>query len=150
MKKNLKIVLSGIALILLTACGGASSSSNSSTSSMPTENYGGTPDKPTPISLSIKNIISDNTAYNYFQYTGIENTKLFIHTTLDRELTRAETNRAYINQDSLIKIYDLNLNELPAMTYNKDLIYELPYDGTVIIKFDYPMGGYAVVSEVKP
>ncbi len=73
-----------------------------------------------------------------------------MHATLDRELTRAETLNASMSSNSFIKIYDTGLNSLPGLTYDKDLTYELPYDGTFIIRFDYPTSGYAEVSEIKP
>ncbi len=146
-----KLLGIGTMAFIMAGCGGSSGSSGgSSTPPPPTSVPGGDASIPAVLSFDLKNEISTNTAYNYFQYTGIEDTKLVIHATLDRELTRGEKVSSQYMGNSFIKIYDAGLNSLPGKTYGTDLTYVLPYDGTFIIKFDYPTSGYANVSEIKP
>ncbi len=145
-----KVLGIGVIAFVMAGCGGGDSGNSPSTPPAPTSVYGGDASAPAILSFDLKNEISTNTANNYFQYTGVEGTKLIIHATLDRALKAIERNNAQYMGNSFIKIYDTQLDSLPGGTYNRDLTYKLPYDGTFIIQFDYPTSGYADVSEITP
>ncbi len=165
-----KILSIGIIALFIAGCGSSFSSSEGSSSTTPPTNPsnptpptnpsnptppasvpGGTPNSPSNLSLDSKNKISDNTNYNYFKYTGVEDTKLIMHATLDRDLTRSELLTVKMTADTgFIHIYDEDLDHLPGIAYDTDMTYVLPYDGTFIIQFDYPTSGYAEVDAIIP
>ena len=97
------ILMTGVTALAFTACGGGSSGSggNSSTPPPPTSISGGDASAPAILSFDLKNEISTNTAYNYFQYTGVEDTKLIMHATLDEELTSRDKINAQYSSNKL-------------------------------------------------
>ena len=151
-----KLIIIGLIAGIMTGCGGGSSS-GSSTPPAETTNPGGTPSAPTLVDLDLKNVISSDNFYNYFQYTGQEGEKIIIHATLDNEVTRGQKVQCSISGGSfyLIRVYDINMNPETG-SCGTDLTLEYLTDTTYIIQFKYSSdhygenSGYFQADSVKP
>jgi hypothetical protein len=157
--KSMAILLTGATALLFTACGGGGSAGDGGDGgnippSPPPAQYikGGTASSPSQISLDIDNLISEDTFTNYFKFSGVEDDKLIINASLNREITRSESLNCSASASSFIEIYDENLEQYSQFrTCNKELTVELPVDGTYIIHFNYrDNDGIARVSSIKP
>ena len=160
--KSMAILLTGATALLFTACGGGGSAGDGGDGgdggnippSPPPAQYikGGTASSPSQISLDIDNLISEDTFTNYFKFSGVEDDKLIINASLNREITRSESLNCSASASSFIEIYDEKLNLYDQFqTCNKELTVELPTDGTYVIHFNYPDNyGVARVSSIKP
>lgn len=115
----------------------------------------GRPNSPSRLNLNPSNILSDNSFYNYFEYTAVTNEKIIIHTTLNNSIGSKSIRTCLsggANGGEFIKIYDQNLVLLKSDTAcGNDLTHIFSESGTYILQFNYPNenSGFAEVASIK-
>ena len=110
---------------------------------------GGAPDSPVELSLASEHLISSNSFYNYFRYTGVKGEKLVIHAQLNIPLSDTEKSRCSedpgrgnrpSSYDRQIHIYNSALVRVDGIC-GEDLIFTIPEDGDYIFQPEYPSSG---------
>ena len=151
LRNIVKILSIGAIALVMTGCGGGGGSSSGnnnntspSTPAEPTVNYGGEPSNPTPISLTLPNVIEGNSFYNYYTYSGEAGDEVIFHLELDREITNKELEdcRSIEHRSKLISVrrpdgtYPTDEIGNPDLECKIDYVYTFEESGEILIGFN--------------
>jgi len=100
---------------------------------------GGPSNKPTEISLDLRNEIKKNAYYNYYKYRAKEGEKLSMDAILENAILKDQRIECQESGDTYIAVFDAKLNQLEGIrTCTNYLTVEFPVDGLYKFQIRYP------------